>query len=109
MLQFLYDKLDNGYTVISFFLDFSKAFDSVNHNILLDKLKFYGIRGVPHNWFKSYLSNRSVSSSVENIQYGVPQGSNLGPVLLINDFPSCPNFRKFNLFADDSTLTCSFN
>ena len=118
MLQFLYDKLDNGYTVISFFLDFSKAFDSVNHNILLDKLKFYGIRGVPHNWFKSYLSNRSqfvatnnVFSSVENIQYGVPQGSNLGPLLFllfINDFPNCSNFFKFNLFADDSTLTCSF-
>ena len=113
MLQFLYDKLDNGYTVISFFLDFSKAFDSVNHNILLDKLKFYGIRGVPHNWFKSYLRNRSqfvatnnISSSVENIQW-----SNLGPLLFllfINDFPNCSNFFKFNLFADDSTLTCSF-
>ena len=118
MLQFLYDKLDKGHTVISFFLDFSKAFDTVNHNILLDKLKFYGIRGVPHNWFKSYLSNRSqfvatnnVLSSVENIHYGVPQGSTLGPLLFllfINDFPNCSNFFKFTLFADDSTLTCSF-
>ena len=119
MLQYLYDNLDKGHTVISIFLDFSKAFDTVNHNILLKKLELYGIRGVPHEWFRSYLSNRSqfvstnnVSSNIENIHYGVPQGSNLGPLLFllfINDFPNCSNFFKFTLFADDSTLTCHFD
>ena len=119
MLQFLYDKLDNGHIVISFFLDFSKAFDTVNHNILLKKLERYGIRGLPLEWFRSYLSNRkqfvstnNVLSNIESINYGVPQGSNLGPLLFllfINDFPNCSDFFKFTLFADDSTLTCHFN
>ena len=119
MLQFVYDKLDNGDIVISFCLDFAKAFDTVNHNILLKKLEWYGIRGIPHDWFRSYLGNHSqyvsvnnVSSNIENIHYGVPQGSNLGPLLFlifINDFPNCSNFFKFTLFANDSTLTCHFD
>ena len=119
MTQYVYDSLDRGDTIISFFLDFSKAFDTVNHNILLQKLQVYGIRGVVHNWFSSYLSNRMQSVSVNGvissqrpIEYGVPQGSTLGPLLFlifINDFPNCSDFLKFTLFADDSTLTCRFD
>lgn len=119
MTQYVYDSLDRGDTIISFFLDFSKAFDTVNHNILLQKLQVYGIRGVVHNWFSSYLSNRMQSVSVNGvissqrpIEYGVPQGSTLGPLLFlifINDFPNCSDFFKFTLFADDSTLTCRFD
>ena len=119
MTQNIYDSLDRGDTVISFFLDFSKAFDTVNHGILLQKLQLYGIRNTALNWFHSYLSGRlqyvsldGFNSQVHLIDRGVPQGSILGPLLFlifINDFPNCTNFFKFTLFADDSTLTCKFN
>ena len=117
--QFIFDSLDKGKTVVSFFLDFSKAFDCVNHAILLRKLEAYGIRGLAKDWFSSYLHNRNqyvvlnnATSLTKSIHYGVPQGSTLGPLLFlifINDFPLCSSFFKFTLFADDSTLTCSFN
>ena len=119
MTQCIYDSLDLGETVISFFLDFSKAFDTVNHRILLHKLQFYGIRDIELNWFQSYLSGRlqyvsleGFNSQVHLVDRGVPQGSILGPLLFlifINDFPNCSRFFKFTLFADDSTLTCKFN
>ena len=119
MTQYIYDNLDQGETVISFFLDFSKAFDTVDHDILLYKLHLYGIRDIALNWFHSYLSGRlqyvsldDFNSQVHLIDRGVPQGSILGPLLFlifINDFPSCSNFFKFTLFADDSTLSCKFN
>ena len=118
-LDYIYKKLDTGKTVLSIFLDFKKAFDCVDHNILLSKLNKYGVRGVPHQWLSSYLSNRTqfvsingVTSSTLPISYGVPQGSILGPLLFIifiNDFPMSSDLFKFVLFADDSTLTCSFD
>ena len=118
MLQFVYEGLDRGDDVLSFFLDFSKAFDCVNPQILLQKLMVYGVRGVALAWFQSYLTDRhqcvkfdGVSSGTVPMTLGVPQGSILGPLLFliyINDFPDCSTFFKFTLFADDSTLTCRF-
>ena len=99
--EFLHDiylTFENRLPALGVFMDLSKAFDTIDHNILLDKLNFYGIRGVALDWFKSYLGNRkqfvkyqNISSSVQNIKCGVPQGSVLGPLLCIiytNDLPS---------------------
>ena len=118
-LEFVYSSLDIGKTVLSIFLDFRKAFDCVDHSILLAKLYEYGIRGPAYLWFKSYLTNRKQyvscngnSSILSDISFGVPQGSILGPLLFIiyiNDLPKTNPFFKFTLFADDSTLTCAMD
>ena len=116
-LQYIYDNLDSSKLVFSIFLDFRKAFDSVNHNILLSKLNSYGIRGQTADWFRSYLTNRKQYVHVNGskscpklIKCGVPQGSILGPLLFlifINDITRSSNLFKYNLYADDSTLsTC---
>ena len=98
------------------FLDFAKAFDTVDHTILLNKMQHYGIRGQVYKWFHSYLTNRTQSvfisgahSKLLNISHGVPQGSILGPILFllyINDITTCSNTLKFTLFADDTSLLC---
>ena len=117
-LMVLMDKLnkslDDGNMVIGIFLDFSKAFDTVDHDILLFKLSHYGIRDNALLWFKSYLSNRNqfvaydgVRSSLKTIKCGVPQGSILDPLLFliyINDLRNvCGNSLPI-LFADDSNI-----
>ena len=96
------------------FLDIKKAFDTVDHGILLEKLYLYGIRGNIYSWFESYLTNRSqfveynnVKSKTENITHGVPQGSILGPLLFIiymNDFSRSSELLFSILFADDTSV-----
>ena len=96
------------------FIDLKKAFDTVNHDILIIKLAFYGIRGISHKWLKVYLTNisqfvvvDSKTSSTKQLTCGVPQGSVLGPVLFllyINDLCSVSNVLKLVLFADDTNI-----
>ena len=85
------EALDNNNFACGIFIDLQKAFHMVDHNILIQKLNHYGIRGVANNWFNSYLSNRTqfvsingFQSKTKNISIGVPQGSVLGPLLFFN-------------------------
>lgn len=104
---------NNNRASLALFLDLSKAFDSVNRKILMNKLYKYGIRGVTYNLFKSYLANRTQYLEVNNIKselwpttVGVPQGSVLSPLLFllhINDLKNCTNMKVIN-FADDTLL-----
>ena len=96
------------------FLDFAKAFDTVNHSILLQKLNHYGIRGNALSLIESYLKDREQCVQVNNaisdfeiIKHGVPQGSILGPLLFllyINDIAESSRILDFYLFADDTTI-----
>ena len=113
----IYNSLDKGEYVLGLFLELTKAFDTVNHDILLQKLEQLGIRGISLNWFKSYLSNRSpnadysgVSSELHYIRCGVPQMSVLGPLLFllyINALSRVSSLLFSVLFADDSDMFLS--
>ena len=108
--------MDRGLLSGVLFLDLKKAFDTVDHHILLSKLELCSIKGTSLKWFESYLSGRnqiwsvnSRVSSVRQLKCGVPQGSNLGLILFllyINNLPNCLETTKANLFADDTNLTC---
>ena len=113
IFQSLNDKKHN----ILLLIDLRKAFDTVNHAILLKKLEFCGVRGLPLKWFQSYLSDRrcfvnykSAASTHAFISTGIPQGSILGPILFliyINDLPTHVSNFQSTLFADDTTICSS--
>ena len=115
----LSDTIDLGKVTLGLVIDLSKAFDTVNHVILLAKLEFYGVRGVALQWFKSYLSCRTqfvqyngYNSSSKYIKSGVPQGSILGPLLFllyINDLCNVSKALDFILLGDDTNIFFSHN
>ena len=112
-------QMDNNETPINIFLDLSKAFDTIDHNILLDKLKYYGLDDIAIKLFRSYLTNRYQYVQIENaksqlleINTGVPQGSILGPLLFIiyiNDISQSGDKFDFIAYADDTTLSTTLN
>ena len=111
--------MNSGDVPISIFLDLSKAFDTLDHDILLAKLSYYGVKSTALSLFKSYLSNRkqyveylNTTSNFTDIKTGVPQGSILGPLLFIiyiNDFPSASKIFSLIMYADDTTLCSTLN
>jgi len=107
----------NNQRTFAIYLDLSKAFDTTDHKILINKLEYYGMRGQSLNWFKSYFYDRTqyiqykgISSEKQCITCGVPQGSVLGPLLFIiytNDLPLSLTDTKAILFSYDTTLYAS--
>lgn len=112
--EIILEALENREICIGVFVDFSKAFDRLNHQILLTKLERYGIRGTAACLLKSYLQHRYQCvtidqhvSTLQPITTGVPQGSILGPLLFIiyiNDITDISNLPKYLLYADDTSL-----
>jgi hypothetical protein len=117
------EALDRQSFVVGIFFDLSKAYGVINHQILLEKLDHYGVRGTIKAWLKSYLTRRShyveittydnkypinsYNSTPRIIKYGIPQGSILGPLLFllyINDLPQCISDAEVVLFADDTNI-----
>ena len=115
----IHTEMDNKKNPFTIYMDLSKAFDTLDHSILLRKLQHYGINDLELSWFRSYLTDRTqyveinqAKSSMASIETGVPQGSILGPLLFLiymNDIPSTSDFFKFILYADDTSLFNSIN
>ena len=114
IIEHIQKNIDTGNISCGIFIDLAKAFDTVDHKILLSKLKHYGIRGIANQWFQSYLSNRKQFVSINEcnskylpVECGVPQGSILGPflfLLYINDLNQAIKYSTVHHFADDTNL-----
>ena len=112
-------KMDKNDIPINVFLDLPKAFDTIDHNILQNKLAYYGLNGSALHLFKRYLQNRKQFTEIEQINsdilpitIGVPQGSVLGPLLFIiyiNDFSQASQLLDCVMYAYDTTLSTSLN
>ena len=112
-----YANMDKGRFTATIFIDLKKAFDTVDHDILLQKIEKYGVIDLEHIWFSSYLKNRQqlcrvngVASNMGEINCGVPQGSCLGLILFlicINDLPLSIKNNKVTMYADDTSISYS--
>ena len=117
MIEKIKHALDDSKITCGILLDLQKAFDTVDHQVLISKLEHYWICGIPLNWFKSYLNKRCQFVEIKNAQsetlfneYGVLQGSVLGPLLFliyINDLHNATNYSDIHHFADDTNLLYS--
>ena len=117
LIEEMTSAVDNKKCTIGVFIDLKKAFDTIDHKLLLTKLEHYGIRGVAYDWIKSYLCERkqyvsvnSCNSEAMSVVCGVPQGSILGPklfILYVNDICNVSSLLRFVLFADDTNIFLS--
>ena len=108
--------MDHGKLTDAVFVDLQKAFDTVEHSVVLKKLPYYGISGAELSWVKSYLKDRyqfvlcgNSKYSCQLVKYGVPQGSILGPLLLliqINNLTKVVRECNIQMYADDTAYTC---
>jgi exonuclease III len=119
LVNSLQHNIDNGLVSVGVFIDLKKAFDTINHQILLKKLYHYGVRGNVYKWFDSYLKNRkqivnlgNTNSNILNIETGIPQGSIIGPLLFlvyVNDMVKSIKKGNIKMFADDTNIFYSGN
>ena len=114
LIEMIRSGLDNHQFACGVFFNLQKAFDTADLKIHLSKMNHYGIKGIPYEWFKSYLTNRQQFTTVNNkqselssIEFGIPQGSILGPLLFliyINDLSKAIIFSSVHHFADDTNI-----
>ena len=107
-------QMDMGKVPTNIYIDLSKAFDTLDHSILLDKLTYYGVCGLENLLLRNYLSGRHQysKSRTNSISLGVPQGSILGPLLFliyVNDLPKVSHVFSMLMYADDTTLYCNLD
>ena len=117
--DYWYENIDKNNVNFALFLDLKKAFDTVDHEILIRKMQVYEKKDIEEEWFRSYLKTRQQYCSLNGnkssslpFTCGIPQGSCLGPLLFIlylNDFETCLKLSKAYLYADDTEVSLSSN